>query len=399
MVTYGDWFSGGGGMTIGAAAAGACIVFGAEYDEQVADVYRANVGEHVIVGDVLDIPMDMFPYVDIFHASPPCPNFSTAKLGAKETEADIALGNRVAEYIRERRPRIFTLENVYKYRNSESFSRIISALHDHGYTTGMWHVNMADYGVSQTRMRLIVVALRDGLLPSLPPPTHSETVSSLGGLELWGVAPKKKWVSWYESIEDLIPFLPDSQFAPWQLNRLPDEFRTLLLSGMDMRSTGRGMRGRDSSEPATTVTASDFRRPSTIPSAFICNDADSRNPFRGSDEPASTVVTHDTGGTMSRAFITDRLNGGNKTPNRFDDEPAATVVCHSPRHQPPNGFVGGRVVQMTTRCLARFQSFPDWYKLPDNNKAGSRVVGNAVPPLFAQKFYRHLIDTYIGGVK
>ena len=128
------------------------------------------------------------------------------------------------------------------------------------------------------------------------------------------------------------------------------------------------------------------------------NEDEKRLTIRYGDEPAYTATATFTK-RPGRAFITDRLNGGNKTPNRFDDEPAATVVCHSPRHQPPNGFVGGRVVQMTTRCLARFQSFPDWYKLPDNNKVGSRVVGNAVPPLFAQKFYRHLIDTYIGGVK
>ena len=51
-------------------------------------------------------------------------------------------------------------------------------------------------------------------------------------------------------------------------------------------------------------------------------------------------------------------------------------------------FVGdfgcGRVVRMTPRCLARFQSFPDEYELPSQGLAG-KVIGMAVPPLMCQR--------------
>lgn len=48
-------------------------------------------------------------------------------------------------------------------------------------------------------------------------------------------------------------------------------------------------------------------------------------------------------------------------------------------------IVGARVVAMTMRCLARFQSFPDWYELPEKRTLAARVIGNAVPPLLMQK--------------
>lgn len=46
---------------------------------------------------------------------------------------------------------------------------------------------------------------------------------------------------------------------------------------------------------------------------------------------------------------------------------------------------------MTTRALARFQSFPDWYQLPDNNSLACKGIGNAVPPLFMEKMYNALL--------
>jgi len=40
---------------------------------------------------------------------------------------------------------------------------------------------------------------------------------------------------------------------------------------------------------------------------------------------------------------------------------------------------------MTPRALARFQSFPDDYILPDSNRLACKIIGNAVPPLMYQK--------------
>lgn len=43
-----------------------------------------------------------------------------------------------------------------------------------------------------------------------------------------------------------------------------------------------------------------------------------------------------------------------------------------------------QVLQLNTRALARFQSFPDWYVLPELVSVAGRIIGNAVPPIMAQ---------------
>lgn len=306
--TIGTLFSGFGGVDIGAAmSAGVAPVWAVEYDAAIAAVCRQNIGDHVRVGDILDTNPADFEMPDILHASPPCPNFSQAKKDAAETEADIALAQKVADFIAELLPPFFTLENVFMYRLSQSWRIIAQTLMTHGYQFNYWRVNMADYGVPQTRQRMVVIARRDGIRPQLPPQTHAQNPQPqptlFGGLQ--------RWVSWYEAIEDLIPGLPDSEFAPWQVER---------LAGTGSKRAVR---------------------------AFVCNDSDSKNPFRNDDTPAATVVA--SGAEYNRAAI------------------------------------AGRVVKMTPRCLARLQSFPDWYALPEATTVATRGIGNAVPPLFYQR--------------
>lgn len=43
-----------------------------------------------------------------------------------------------------------------------------------------------------------------------------------------------------------------------------------------------------------------------------------------------------------------------------------------------------QVLQLNTHALARFQSFPDWYVLPDLVSVAGRIIGNAVPPIMAR---------------
>jgi len=345
MTTYGDWFSGFGGMTIGAKAAGLDVVFGGEYRQDVADVYEQNLGDHVKVCDLTTVDVATFPYVDVFHASPPCPNFCCAKIGGVETVNDKLLSEAIANYIKLRLPKVFTLENVYGYRKSKSWLHIARTLQNRNYSFNYWHVNMANYGVPQTRQRMIVIARRDGKTPMLPETTHAKTPR----LGLFGT--KTRWIGWYEAIEDLIPTLPDSQFAPWQLAKLPRFYNNNLI--MDCKNSGSewGVLYRHEEEPTKTIQADQYPRLK----AFIMNES---NP-----------------------------NGNEKRKYRLAEEPAKTATAGGGRN---NAYANGRVVKMTPRAIARFQSFPDWYVLPDKLTLACYGLGNAVPPLFAQKLYQHL---------
>lgn len=330
--TSASTFSCGGGQDIGAMQAGFKVICANEYDPKIVAVYAQNIGNHIRVGDILDQDPHTWPDVDHLHASPPCPNFSIAKVGREETAHDIALSDKVAEFIRTLRPRWFTLENVRAYRESKSFAIIRKALDEGGYIYDAPILNAADYGVPQTRKRLYLRATRDGLLRPLPQ--------------------AQRWIGWYEAIEDFVDSLPVTEFAKWQLDRLPENVTNhIVFSHSEITGTGRGeMTGRDARSPYPTVIAGDGHRPAS----------------------------------MARGFIVDGQNTSGALTIRYNNEPEFTQTSSSHKGVGRAWLNSGRVVKMTPRALARFQSFPDWYKLPPKTDFACRIIGNAVPPRLAE---------------
>jgi DNA (cytosine-5)-methyltransferase 1 len=120
MTTFASLFSGFGGADLAAIAAGLNPIWAVEYEADIAAVYRDNLGDHVTVADILTLDPKDFERPDFLHASPPCPNFSNAKANGEETEHDIALAQKVADFVTVLLPDFFTLENVYQYRESKS---------------------------------------------------------------------------------------------------------------------------------------------------------------------------------------------------------------------------------------------------------------------------------------
>ena len=297
---FGSMFSGGGGADLGLMAAGLSPAWAVEYDERIAGVYTDNIGAHVVVGDVRGVDYAALARVDWLHASPVCTRASVANSGAggKESDEDMSMAAAVVAALEAQAPAYFTLENVWQYRNFAAFRLILAALERGGYFYDYAHVNAADHGVPQTRKRLILRAGR-GLLSALPAPVA--------------------WVGWYAAVEDLLPGLPDSQLAPWQLARLPADLReAVLVKGGDFSGED-GIVMCDSAAPAFSVRAG-----------------------------------------------------------------------RSKQHR---AILSTRVVSMSPRCLARFQSFPDSYDLPAGRALAAKIIGNAVPPLLM----RRVAESMIGG--
>jgi site-specific DNA-cytosine methylase len=387
MKTTASMFTGGGLFDVGATWAGYTPIWGVEREDRIAKVARLN-GFPVMTADVCEVDYSGLERPDHLHASPPCPNFSVANNDKGERPEDIAMAEAIRRALLALKPDTFTLENVMGYRSSESFKIITQTLSELGYWWDADHLNAADFGVPQTRVRLIVRASR-GLLRGYPPPV--------------------RWRGWYEAIEDLIPTLPDAEFAPWQMARLPEEYKSFL--------TGQGTRSmpKEAHEPADTITSNtnqtgikafivgdqegqiaDDNRPAytvtanerggTSPRAFILTGAGNTNfadaePGKGvryGREPAHTVAAG-TGGRIPKAFITDSLNYSSANPNRHADEPIFTQTVYSSKHPAPRAFVG-RVVKMTVQALGRFQTVPDTYK-----GLTVKINGNGFPCLLAQK--------------
>lgn len=370
--TIATLFSGGELVGVGARSAGFEHAWGIEVNDEIAQAARVN-GFHVVSADVTTERPGDYERPDLLHASPPCPNFSQAKTGSAETREDIELAQATVRFIETLLPRWFTLENVPMYRFSESWRLILDALNWCGYWTNVQnHLNAADFGVPQTRKRMIVRAVRGGWLPPLPQPVP--------------------WVGWYQAIEDLVPGLPDSEFAPWQLARMPGELRGSLLVDSAGYPGDDGVRVpvmRALGEPANTIVANFERRPMR---AFIVDTQNGGQPtptIRDADAPTFTVTANCATNGMPRVFIVSGQSGddGNRLTIRHVGEPSF-VVSSSEIKRPVRAAVAGRIVKMTPRCLARFQSIPDDYVLHDDDTLAVRIVGNAVPPLL----YRRLVE-------
>ncbi|WP_375505893.1 DNA cytosine methyltransferase [uncultured Nostoc sp.] len=138
-------FAGGGGIEAGMVQAGIRPVIAVEFDPTKPDLSRAIPSAHfvnakthhhnfneygcrIIQLTVQEVAQSGFlgfsRRLDYLHASPVCANASlahTAKAGkGGETNDDLTAAIAIAEAIRQLQPRVFTLENVPRYQNSQS---------------------------------------------------------------------------------------------------------------------------------------------------------------------------------------------------------------------------------------------------------------------------------------
>jgi DNA-cytosine methyltransferase len=379
MTTGATLFTGFDGAGIGMAAAGIDLRWGIELEDKIAAVARMN-RHNVITANILDVDPRSMERVDCLHASPPCTRASNANSsaetnedGLKETQTDIDLAMKAVQFIEVLQPRVVTIENVWGYRKFQAYKGgkkcegILPALERMGYWVDVQHVNAADFGVPQTRKRLILRAVKGAWLPLLPEP--------------------EPWVGWYAAIEDLIPTLPASEFAPWQLARLPEEIKTWMV-GNDRNGDARDRLNLSAeTDPAFTVTSSN----GTKLKAFLVSPVDGL--IRDGYEPSQTVVCSPKT-VEPRAFLvnTREMHGNEGAPYTSvpEDKPIYTIPSSSGASRHKAWLSTGRVVKMTPCALARFQSIPDTYTLSGNNALDCKGIGNAVPPLMMEKLYRQL---------
>jgi site-specific DNA-cytosine methylase len=83
----------------------------------------------------------------------------------------------------------------------------------------------------------------------------------------------------------------------------------------------------------------------------------------------------------------DGKPGDNGRHLRIDEweQDAPTLTATQDKHPFRAVLERCRVVSMTPRCLARFQTLPDWYKLPTSKKLAGTIIGNGVPVLLIQR--------------
>jgi DNA (cytosine-5)-methyltransferase 1 len=372
--TFASLFTGGGLADIGAQAAEFTSAWGIEIDPRIAAVATLN-GVACRVMDVLKArPID-FETVDWLHASPPCVRASvantSAKLnaeGTKETRLDVELAEKVAHFIRTLKPQYVSIENVRGYLNFKGCMKAIkSAFQYEGYGVVEQVINSADFGVPQSRVRLLIRAVRGVTNREVPPlkPTHAAKAQRfIDGTEL------RRWVGWYEAIEDILHTLPDSALSPWQSRRLLT-MNSFLAQTED--ALGKDAMVIESNTPFKAFAVDCFTKFSNKDEIALRADGASMFTICASQAHKPFLALLISGENAGQEW------GGWKT----DEKTAMTLS----RNTDPRALLiqQGRVVKMTPRALARFQSVPNDYILPPSKALASKIIGNGVPPLLMQR--------------
>ena len=159
-------FCGCGGLDNGFINSGYKIIWANDFDKYAVETYKANFGNHVILGDINEIPLETLPEFDILIGGFPCQPFSMMgkEMGFEDTRGTLFF--RIAEIVKykieqKQKPKVLVLENVRSLRthdNGKTFKTIKNVLENElGYKVFDTILNTADYGIPQTRNRTYIV--------------------------------------------------------------------------------------------------------------------------------------------------------------------------------------------------------------------------------------------------
>lgn len=244
-------FTGAGGLDLGLEAAGYKVGAAVEFDTKACQTLRANRRWPVLESDIHDVSSEdlcetsgLAPEEpDLLVGGPPCQPFSKSAywVSGDTKRLDDPRADTLTAYLRvlrDLRPRAFLLENVHglaysgKDEGLRLLERTIAAINAQtgtDYSFSVTKVNAADYGVPQTRERVIIVGSRDGKQFSMPPATCVAA-------ELASSSELQPWVRAWDAIGDLedddnpslrvggrwgdlLPSIPEGQNYLWHTER------------------------------------------------------------------------------------------------------------------------------------------------------------------------------------
>ena len=159
-----DLFCGMGGLRIAMDNNGMECVFSSDSNVHAQQVYQANFGD-LPLGDITQVKEIDVPSHDLIVGGFPCQSFSVAgfKRGFEDSRGtlffDIA---RIANY---HQPKVMILENVknlLKHDGGRTFDIIVKTLESMNYHVDFQLLNAMDFGVPQSRERVVIVVNKLG---------------------------------------------------------------------------------------------------------------------------------------------------------------------------------------------------------------------------------------------
>jgi len=382
-----DLFCGAGGLSEGFSRAGFQVVAAADLDPTALRTLALNhpsvPPEGLLGGDIRELDRRLFGKLvgrrrlDVLAGAPPCQGFSSAGFRSKSTRNGYrAIGderNYLFEWLvgsaLELQPRLFLMENVpgMKSARQQDVSFLDAAarrLQAGGYVTTLWQLNSAAFGVPQERTRcFLVAAAPDVELPAQPPEEYQNTRTAF---DVDALPP----VNLTEAIFDLPP----------------------LEAG----------RGTAVARRQSAVTDGDVRLRRYLSkfhlrerSKLIYNhyaryqneqDLELYALLQPGEDSVHAIERYGRADLMRyRRDVFDdkyfRLRG---------DRPSKTIVSHLAKDG--NGYIHPTQTRgITPREAARLQSFRDRYAFCGSPTDQWSQIGNAVPPVMAEKIARSFL--------
>lgn len=337
-----DLFAGGGGLSVGLKDAGFLVCAAVEIDKEAAQTYRANHPETVLFEkDIRQITgleiVSTSPTnkVDLISACPPCQGFSSLTAKYKRIDPRNELIFEFVRLVKEIEPLAIMMENVpgLAKRGSSLFEQALADFRALGYQFESKILEVADYGVPQRRTRLVLLGSKDGTIP-IPPATHAQF--------------KEKGKHRWRSVRDALSVYKLGKAVELtqtlKYPKGPQEFNwhvTRTLSALNLRR----LKSLSAGEDRTSIPMS--LRPD-------CH--------KESDSGFSNVY-----GRMSWGKPSPTITGG------------CTTLSKGRFGHPRSN----RTISL--REAALLQTFPIDYKIDTPlMESACRIVGNALPPLFAK---------------
>ena len=211
QVTCLEICAGAGGQALGLEQSGFEPRALVEIDSACCNTLRFNRPQwNVIEGDLRGFQGESFVDIDLLAGGVPCPPFSKAgKQLGKEDDRD--LFPEALRLVNECKPRAVMLENVRGFLDAvfEDYrGNLKRQLEKMGYVADWRLLNASDFGVSQLRPRVVIVAIQKDLAGSFSwPKSYGQNPPTVGEL-LYEQMASRGWKGvdrWKHKADDIAP--------------------------------------------------------------------------------------------------------------------------------------------------------------------------------------------------